>query len=56
MTPLTTAQVALAVIGLLVWGYGARIEDGRIGWVGIAMVAAASVLRFAKRREPPDAE
>ena len=53
MTPLTTAQLALAVIGLVVWGYGTRLEDPRVGWVGIALLAVASLLRFAKRRERP---
>ena len=56
MTPVTTAQLALAVIGVVVWGYGTRIGDSRVGWVGIALLAVASLLRIVKRRQrPPDA-
>ena len=54
MSPITTAQLALAAIGIVVWGYGTRIGDARVGWVGIAMLAAASLLRFVKRRPPGD--
>ncbi len=53
MTPVTTAQLALAVIGLVVWGYGTRLGDSRVGWAGIAMLVIASLLRFVKRRSPP---
>jgi hypothetical protein len=53
MTPITSAQLALAVLGIVVWGYGTRIGDPRVGWAGIALLAAASVLRFVKRRRPP---
>ena len=53
MTPITTAQVALAAIGIIVWGWGTRVGDPRVGWVGIGMLAVASALRFVKRRPPP---
>jgi hypothetical protein len=54
MTPVTAAQLALAVIGLVVWGWGTRSGDPRVGWAGIAMLVAASLLRFLKRRMPPE--
>ena len=55
MTPLTAAQLSLAAIGVIVWGWGTRVGDARVSWVGIAMLAVASLLRFAKRdRRPPE--
>jgi hypothetical protein len=49
----TEIQLALAAIGLVVWGYGARVDDHRLEWIGIAFFAAATALRFFKK--PPDA-
>jgi hypothetical protein len=57
----TEAQLALLLIGVIVWGYGQRVEDTRLTWIGLVFFAAATVLRFAKRRaeappeEPPSA-
>lgn len=53
MAPLTSAQLALAVIGVVVWGYGTRAGDSRVGWAGIALLAVASLLRFVKRSRTP---
>ena len=53
MSRLTTAQLALAAIGVVVWGWGTRSGDSRVGWAGIIMLAVASLLRFARRRDPP---
>jgi hypothetical protein len=47
---LTTIKLALALVGIATWGYGTRVEDPRIQWLGIAMVAIAAVLRFFGRR------
>jgi hypothetical protein len=46
----TEIQLALAAIGLVVWGYGARVDDRRLLWIGIGFFAAATALRFFKRR------
>lgn len=46
----TEIQLALLVIGLIVWGYGARTEQPRLTWIGLACFAIATVLRFAKKR------
>ncbi|HEY4131311.1 MAG TPA: hypothetical protein VGM50_11880 [Gemmatimonadaceae bacterium] len=54
MTRRTEIQLALLVMGLIVWGYGQRSDDGRLTWVGIAFFAAATILRFSKRKPPPD--
>jgi hypothetical protein len=50
MSPRTIAQVALLVIGLVVWGYAARVDDERLRWIGIGCFAAAFVLRLLKKR------
>ena len=49
----TEIQLALLVVGLVVWGYGQRIDDGRLMVVGIAFFAAATLLRLLKKRDPP---
>lgn len=46
----TEIQLVLAAIGLAVWGYGVRVDDPRREWIGIAFFAAATVLRFFKKR------
>ena len=50
----TQAQLALLVIGVIVWGYGQRIDDNRLTWIGLAFFAAATLLRFFKRRPDPE--
>ena len=51
MTPMTTAKVALALAGILVWGMGVRLANPSLRWIGIGLIAAAVLLRFAKGRE-----
>lgn len=50
----TEIQLALLVIGLVVWGYGQRVDDPVLRWIGIAFFAAATFLRFVKRKPPED--
>ena len=50
MSPLTVAKLALAVVGMLLFAYGIRTDSQSVRWVGIALVAAAAVLRFVKAR------
>lgn len=50
MPPRTLIQLALLVIGIVVWGYGARIDDQRLTWIGIAFFAVAVVLRLLRGR------
>ena len=50
----TTTQLALLVIGLIVWGYGQRADDPLLRWVGIGCFAAGTVLRLVKRRHAED--
>jgi hypothetical protein len=55
MISMTWARFALAVVGILVWGYGYRVDDPMIRWIGIAFLAVAVLLRFVPRRRPPSA-
>jgi hypothetical protein len=50
MTRRTEIQLALLVIGLVLWGYGQRIDDGRLRAIGIIFFAVATALRLLKRR------
>jgi hypothetical protein len=47
----TTIQLAMLLVGLIVWGYGQRIEDPSLRLVGIAFFALATLLRFFRRSE-----
>jgi hypothetical protein len=51
MTRRTTFQVAFLVMGLIIWGYGQRVDDEKIRIIGIAFFAVAAVLRFFRRSE-----
>ena len=48
----TVAQLALMTMGVIVWGYGSRVDDSRLTWIGIAFFAAAVLLRLLKNRSP----
>ncbi|HET7372019.1 MAG TPA: hypothetical protein VFJ20_01510 [Gemmatimonadaceae bacterium] len=59
MPPRTLIQLALLLIGIIVWGYGARIDEPRFTWIGIAFFASAVVLRLLRSRidrRPSDGE
>jgi hypothetical protein len=47
---LTQLKIALAVVGLAVWGVGARLDDAWIRVAGMVIVALAVVLRFLPAR------
>ena len=44
------ARVAVGAVGILVWAYGARVDDSTIRLVGIAFLVVALLLRFVPRR------
>ena len=46
----TEIQIALVIVGMIAWGYGQRTENGALQYIGIAFFAAATVLRFFKRK------
>jgi hypothetical protein len=47
----TTFQVAFFLMGLIIWGYGQRVDDPTIRLVGIAFFAVATLLRFFRSSE-----
>ncbi len=51
MTPLTRLKIVVAAVAIAVWATGARLEDERLEWVGIALLAGAFLLRFLKPRD-----
>jgi len=54
MTQLTSAKLILAASGLIIWGYGINSGQAVLRWVGIALLAAAVILRFVGRKKPQD--
>ena len=56
MTHRTQIQLVCVIIGLVVWGYGQRIDDSRLTWIGLGFFAAATILRFFKKRPEPESE
>lgn len=50
MNPLSHVKLALAVIGLILFGYGVRADHDGLRWGGIGFLAAAVLLRFIGRR------
>ena len=42
----TTFQLAFLIMGLIIWGYGQRIDDPTIRLVGIAFFAVGFVMRL----------
>ena len=47
------ARIALAIIGLLVWGYGAATDAANYRLVGIILLALSLILRFVGRHPRP---
>jgi hypothetical protein len=47
---LLLARAALAVIGVVVWGYGYRIDDPNVRLAAIVILAVALLLRFVPKR------
>ncbi|HEX6314966.1 MAG TPA: hypothetical protein VFZ73_08910 [Gemmatimonadaceae bacterium] len=50
MSLLTQAKVALALIGLVLFGVGVRLEHQELRWAGLGFVVVAWLLRFAGPR------
>ena len=49
MSKRTTIQLALLLIGLIVWGYGQRVDDPSLRLVGITFFALATMLRLFRK-------
>jgi len=52
--PLSHVKLALAVAGIILFGYGIRADDPRLRWAGIGFLAAAAILRFVGRKRRDD--
>ena len=52
MTRLTQAKLAVGLVALAIWGWGVRVDDERIRWMGIALLVVAFLLRFLNPRGP----
>ena len=56
MSTLTRAKLACALLGIAAFGVGIRLQDDRLRWTGLGLVALAWLLRFAgPRRDDPGA-
>lgn len=42
----TIFQIAFLIMGLIIWGYGQKVDDPTVRLVGIAFFAVATMLRF----------
>ena len=52
MSTLTRGKIALALIGILLFGAGVRLEREELRWIGLGFVVVAWLLRFAGPRKP----
>lgn len=52
MSMLTRFKLALALVGVVVFAAGVRVDDVRLRYTGIGFVAAAWLLRFVKPKPP----
>jgi hypothetical protein len=49
---LTQGKIALALIGILLFGAGVRLEREELRWIGLGFVVVAWLLRFGGPRKP----
>ena len=49
MTRLALIKVALAAVGIIVWGYGTRVDDAQLRMVGMSLLVVAVALRLLPR-------
>jgi hypothetical protein len=52
VTLLTRAKIALALVGLVLFGVGVRMESTELRWTGLGFVVVAWLMRFAGPRNP----
>ena len=50
----TEIQIALILVGMVVWGYGQRSENKVLQYTGLAFFAAATALRLFKKQSKDD--
>ena len=47
----TELQIALLVVGMIVWGYGQRSQNTVLQYLGLGFFAAAAALRIFKKKQ-----
>ena len=50
MRHLLLARTILGIVGVVVWGYGARVDDANIRLAAIGILAVALLLRVVPKR------
>lgn len=50
MKHLLLARTILGIVGVVLWGYGARVDDPNIRLAAIGILAVVLLLRFVPRR------
>lgn len=50
MSAVLALRLAILVVGLALWGWGARTDDASLRMIAIALLALSLVLRFYKPR------
>ncbi len=50
MTRLALIKLVVAAVGLMIWGYGARIDDERTRLAGMIVIGVAVLLRWLPAR------
>ena len=50
MKRLVAARTVLAVVGVVVWGYGYRVDDAKVRLAAIGILAVTLLLRYVPRR------
>lgn len=53
MKPIDRAKLVFALLGVAIWGYGLRIEERNLQWLGIGVIAIAFIIRFLPKGQPP---
>ena len=52
MNRLVIVKIVLAIVGIGIFAYGARVDDRTIRWVGLGFVVLSFVLRFVRNKPP----
>ncbi len=50
MSAIPWIKVILAVLGITVWAFGYRQDDSTLRWIGIGLLAVATLMRFYRPR------
>lgn len=54
MTSLSHLKLGLAFVGVVLFGYGVRVDHEPLRWIGIGFLAGAALVRLLERRRKRD--